>query len=162
MPAMKCNRQGLARSQESGCLLLWRLEGIDLCIVGLKSSVVALGYGHAWRAERPSRIATLPMGYADGLSRALYNRDQANRGQVLICGKRAPVVGNVSMDLTMVDVTDIPGVTLRDEVVVLGHQSGRLGEDFISADDLAARSDTVSWECLTSVSRRVPRFYRHP
>ncbi len=127
----------------------------------------ALGYGHAWRAERPSRIATLPMGYADGLSRALFNRgqvngEQANRGQVLICGKRVPVVGNVSMDLTMVDVTDIPGVSVLDEVVVLGEQRGRLGEDAISADALAAWSDTVSWECLTSVSRRVPRFYRHP
>jgi len=116
-----------------------------------------LGYGHAWRASRPSRIATIPMGYADGLSRAL-----SGRGQVLICGQRAPIVGKVSMDLTMVDVTDLPGVSVRDEVVVLGEQHGRLGSDHISADELATQCDTVSWECLTSVSRRVPRFYRHP
>ncbi|MBW2457710.1 MAG: alanine racemase [Deltaproteobacteria bacterium] len=117
----------------------------------------ALGYDHSWRATRPSRIATIPMGYADGLSRAL-----SNRGQVLVCGKRAPIVGHVSMDLTMVDVTDIPGVCVRDEVVVLGEQHGRQGSDHISADDLASQSGTVAWECLTSVSRRVPRFYRHP
>ncbi len=117
----------------------------------------ALGYDHTWRASRPSRIATIPMGYADGLSRAL-----SNCGQVLICGKRAPIVGHVSMDLTMVDVTDVPGICVRDQVVVLGEQHGRLGSDEISAGDLAGQSGTVAWECLTSVSRRVPRFYRHP
>jgi alanine racemase len=117
----------------------------------------AIGYGHTWRASRQSKIATIPVGYADGLSRAL-----SNRGEVLVAGKRCRIVGTVSMDLTMVDVTDVPGVSLRDEVVVLGQGRGRLGEDVITADEVAAKIGTISWECLTSVSRRVPRFYRHP
>jgi alanine racemase len=117
----------------------------------------AIGYGHSWRAARASRIATIPMGYADGLSRAL-----SNKGAVLIGGMRAPIVGTVSMDLTMVDVTDLPGVAVRDEVVLLGEQRGRLGRDVITADAIADTIGTIAYECLTAVSRRVPRFYRHP
>ena len=117
----------------------------------------AIGYGHQWRAQRASRIATIPMGYADGLSRSL-----SNHGAVLIGGKRAPIVGTVSMDLTMVDVTEHPGVTLRDEVVFMGEQQGRLGEDCITAHEIAEHSGTIAWESLTSISRRVPRFYRQP
>ena len=75
----------------------------------------------------PARIATIPMGYADGLSRHL-----TNKGHVLVRGKRAPIVGAVSMDMTMIDVTDIAGVALRDEVVVLGAQEGPLGKDAIT------------------------------
>lgn len=117
----------------------------------------AIGYGWTWRAERASRIATIPMGYADGLSRHL-----SNRGEVLIRGKRAPVVGAVSMDLTMIDVTDHDGVVLRDEVVVLGPQRGPLGKDLVTATEIAAHAGTIAWDVLTSVSRRVPRFYREP
>ena len=116
-----------------------------------------IGYGHTWAAGRPTRIATLAMGYADGLDRAL-----SNRGHVLIQGRRAPIVGTVSMDLTMVDVTDLPGTALRDEAVVLGPQRGRLGEDVITAHEIADHTGTISWECLTSISRRVPRFYKNP
>jgi alanine racemase len=117
----------------------------------------ALGYGWTWRAKRASRIATLPMGYADGFSRHL-----SNRGEVLIGGKRAPVVGTVSMDLTMVDVTDHGAVSVRDEAIVLGAQQGRLGKDAITAAEIAAHTGTIPWDVLTSVSRRVPRFYREP
>ncbi len=117
----------------------------------------AVGYSALFRASRPSRIATIPMGYADGLSRHL-----TNRGHVLIRGRRAPIVGAVSMDMSMVDVTDIPGVTLRDEAVVLGGQEGPLGKDTISADELAAHGETIPWEVLCAISRRVPRFYREP
>ena len=117
----------------------------------------AVGYGHTWRASRASRIATLPMGYADGMSRTM-----SSGGEVLVCGKRAPIVGTISMDLTMVDVTEIEGVDVRDEVVILGEQTGRLGTDAISADELANHAGSISWECLTSISRRVPRFYRNP
>jgi alanine racemase len=66
------------------------------------------------------------------------------------------------MDMTMVDVTDVPGAELRDEAVVLGRQEGPLGKDCIGADEIAAQADTIPWEVLTSVSRRVPRFYREP
>jgi alanine racemase len=117
----------------------------------------AVGYGATWHASRRTRIATLPMGYADGLSRHL-----GNRGHVLVRGKRAPIVGAVSMDMTMVDVTDVEGASLRDEVVVLGSQDGVLGRDTIGAGEIAGHADTIAWEVLTSVSRRVPRFYREP
>jgi alanine racemase len=116
-----------------------------------------VGYGGTWKAGRPSRIATVPIGYADGLSRQL-----SNRGHMLVRGKRAPIVGTVSMDLAMLDVTEIPGACARDEVVVLGSQDGPLGRDAIGADEIAAHAGTIPWEVMTSISRRVPRFYREP
>ncbi len=116
-----------------------------------------VGYGALFRPARASKIATIPMGYADGLSRQL-----SNRGFVLVRGKRAPIVGAVSMDMAMIDVTDVPGVSLRDEVVVLGAQEGPLGKDAITAPEVAGQSDSIAWEILTSISRRVPRFYREP
>jgi alanine racemase len=116
-----------------------------------------VGYGATWRAPGPARIATLPMGYADGLSRQL-----GNRGHVLVRGRRAPIVGAVSMDMAMVDVTAIDGAAIGDEVVVLGPQEGPLGRDAISANEVAEHAGTIAWEILTSISRRVPRFYREP
>ena len=116
-----------------------------------------LGYGSTFTTTRDSRIATLAMGYADGLSRGA-----SNRGAVLVRGKRAPIVGNVSMDMTMIDVTELPGVALGDEVVVLGRQEGPLGKDILRAEEVAAFSGLIPWEVLTHVSRRVPRFYREP
>lgn len=115
------------------------------------------GYGATWTAKRTSQIATIPLGYADGLSRAL-----SNKGHVLVRGRRAPIVGAISMDLTMVDVTDLPGVELRDEVVAMGPQRGVLGADEITPLEVAAHLGTIPWEVLTNVSRRVPRFYREP
>jgi alanine racemase len=117
----------------------------------------SVGYGVTWTAQRPSRIATIPMGYADGLSRGL-----SNNGHVLVHGRRAPIVGIVSMDMTMLDVTDVPGSEVGDECVVLGPQKGRLGSDAITATEIADHVGTIPWEILTSVSRRVPRFYREP
>lgn len=119
-----------------------------------------VGYGHTWRAAGERQIATIPMGYADGLPRAL-----SNRGSVIVRNKRAPIVGIISMDLTTIDVTDIPGVKLRDEVVVLGTSqpgsSPQVGPT-ISANELAELTGTIPWEVITSISRRVPRFYREP
>lgn len=128
-------------------------------IVGLRAVEPgeAIGYGHLWRAARPSTIATLAMGYADGVSRRL-----TNKGEVLVRGKRAPIVGAVSMDMCMIDVTEVTGVALRDEVVVFGPQEGPLGKDCITADEVADHAGTIAWEVLTSISRRVPRFYREP
>jgi alanine racemase len=117
----------------------------------------SVGYGHLWKATRQSTIATLAMGYADGVSRRL-----TNKGEVLVRGKRAPIVGAVSMDMCMIDVTDIDGVSVRDEVVVFGPQEGPLGKDCITADEVADHAGTIAWEVLTSISRRVPRFYREP
>jgi alanine racemase len=114
-----------------------------------------VGYGATWTAPRRSLIATVPIGYADGLTRSM-----SNRGNVLVRGKRAPVVGTVSMDMTTIDVTEIEGASVRDEVTVLGPQKGSCGEDCITAAELAAQQGTIPWEVLTNVSRRVPRFYR--
>ena len=105
----------------------------------------AIGYGTTFHTTRPSRIATLPVGYADGYSRLL-----SNRGEVLVRGRRVPVVGRVSMDLVTIDVTDVEAA-VGDEVVLLG--------DGITAEELAAKTDTISYEVFCRVSRRVPRLY---
>ncbi len=135
-------------------------------VMCVKSQIVSLreiepgqsvGYGATWTAARRSRIATVPMGYADGLSRAL-----SNRGNMLVRGRRAPIAGVVSMDMTMLDVTEIDDVRVGDEVVVMGEQKGPLGRDVIPATEIAESLGTIPWEILTSVSRRVPRFYREP
>ena len=117
----------------------------------------SVGYGSTWTARRTSHIATIPMGYADGLSRSL-----SNRGAVLVRGQLAPIVGVISMDMTMIDVTDIEGANTGDECVVLGSQRGPRGEVSITAADMARQLGTIPWEVLTSISRRVPRFYREP
>lgn len=110
-----------------------------------------VGYGETFRASRPTRIATLPIGYGDGILRAA-----SNRGVVLIRGRRCPVVGAVSMDLTTVDVTDVPDVTIGDEAVILG----RDGDQEVTAHELASASGTIAYEVLTSFTGRLPRAYR--
>ncbi len=111
----------------------------------------AVGYGMTFHTRRPSRIATLPVGYADG-----YNRLLSNRGEVLIRGRRASVVGRVSMDLVTVDVTDIEGVSFGDEVLLLGSQDG----ETITPEEIASKIGTISYEVFCAVSARVPRVYR--
>lgn len=108
-----------------------------------------VGYGHTWESDGDRVIATVPMGYADGLSRSL-----SNKGHMIVRGVRVPVVGIVSMDLTTIDVTNVPGVALGDEVVVLGGG--------IRAEEIASHMGSIPWEVITSISRRVPRFYREP
>ncbi len=129
----------------------------ELVAVREVQSGETVGYGATWQATRTSRIATIPMGYADGLSRSL-----SNRAELLVRGKRVSVAGTVSMDMTMLDVTEIDGVRVGDECVVLGSQKGPLGQDTISAEEIAERRGTIPWEVLTDISRRVPRFYREP
>jgi alanine racemase len=77
-------------------------------------------------------------------------------------GKRAPIVGAVSMDMSMIDVTDIPGAQVKDEAVLLGAQEGPSGKDAITVEELAQHAGTIPWEIMTQISRRVPRFYREP
>jgi alanine racemase len=115
-----------------------------------------ISYGGRWMARRESRIATLPVGYADGYARRLSGRPDMGRAEVLVRGRRAPVAGTVCMDLTMVDVTDVPGAAPGDEVVLVGEQGGAA----IGADELAERAGTISYEILCGISRRVPRRYR--
>jgi alanine racemase len=109
-----------------------------------------LGYGGTYETTRESLIATLPIGYDDGYPRAL-----SNRGQVIVRGKFAPVVGRVSMDLTLVDVTDVGGVSLNDQVTLLGNE-GRLA---VTAEDIAELAGTISYEIACGISNRVPRVY---
>ena len=122
-------------------------------IIHLKtvSAGTPLGYGRTYLTNRESRIATLPIGYADGLRRA-----HSNCGQVILRGKFAPIVGRISMDLMIIDVTDVPDVELDDEVILLGEQNGLS----ISAEDLAEQIDTISYEIACSLTNRVPRVYR--
>jgi alanine racemase len=108
----------------------------------------AVSYGGTWTARRPTRIATLPVGYADG-----YPRRFSNRAQVLVRGQRVPVVGRVCMDLCMADVTDVPGASLGDEVVLLGRQ----GSAEVGAVELAGWLESIPYEVLCGVGARVPR-----
>jgi alanine racemase len=110
-----------------------------------------VSYGHTFVTSRPSVIGVLPVGYADG-----YRRGLQHGGEVVIRGHRAPVVGAVCMDLTMVDLTDVPGAAPGDPVVLWGGS----GEDAISANDVARMVSTISYELLCTVGARVPRVYR--
>jgi alanine racemase len=109
-----------------------------------------VGYGRTWAAARPTRIALVMCGYADG-----YRRGLGNRAHVLLRGRRAPVVGRVAMDMCMVDATAVPEVAVGDVATLLG----RDGAEEVSADELAALGDTISWEILAGISARVPRLY---
>jgi alanine racemase len=137
----------MARQISLKPVLAWKTRILQLKKVPAGASI---SYGQTFITQRESLIASLPIGYADGYSRLL-----SNRGEVLVGGRRAKVAGRVCMDLTMVDVTDIRNVKQGDEVVLLGRQSG----DEISADEMAAWANTISYEILTSISARVPRIH---
>jgi alanine racemase len=126
--------------------------------MSLKSRIVALrdlpagervSYGGLWQAATPARIATVPIGYADG-----YTRRMTGKAEVLVGGARRPVVGAITMDMCMVDVTGVDA-KLGDEVVLLGAQ----GTQRIDADELASWAGTIPWEIFCGVSKRVPRVY---
>jgi len=112
---------------------------------------VGVSYGHTFVTPRPSAIGVLAVGYADG-----YRRGLQHGGEVLIRGRRAPVVGAVCMDLTMVDLTDVPGAAIGDEAILWGGA----GEAMISVNDIARLAQTISYEMLCTVGKRVPRVYR--
>lgn len=111
-----------------------------------------VGYGATYRAARPERWATLAIGYGDGLRRALA----ASGGQALLHGRRVPMVGRISMDVTVVDATGVPGVEEGDTATLLG----RDGAEEIRVDEVAARVGTISYEILTGLGPRLPRVYR--
>ncbi len=127
--------------------------------VALKSRVVrfhtpavgtSIGYGRTYRVFRPMRVALIACGYADGLPRAC-----SNRGRVLIRGQRAPLVGTVSMDMAMADVSHVPEVEVGDEVVVLGRQR----DDEITLDEFAESAGIIPHELLVRLGSRAPRLY---
>jgi alanine racemase len=123
------------------CLLKWVPPG------------ETIGYGCTFEASRRSLIATLPVGYHDG-----YMRGLSNRGHVIVRGMFAPVVGRVSMDLTLIDVTDVAGIELDDQVTLLGWNRDNAALK-IAAEDLARIVGTLSYEVTCGVSDRVPRVY---
>ncbi len=110
----------------------------------------SVSYGRTFIATRPTTVALLPIGYGDGVHRLL-----SNRGQTLIRGQRAPIIGRVCMDNIMVDVTNIDGVQERDEAVLIGPQ----GDDRITAEEVAAWAQTINYEVTTSLLPRAPRMY---
>lgn len=109
-----------------------------------------VGYGGTFVTKRASVIATLPIGYGDGLPRSL-----TNKGTVLVNGKRAPIAGTVCMDLTMCDVTDVPNVRAGDEAVLIGAQ----GSETITVEEVASKAGTISYEILCAIGPRVGRVY---
>jgi alanine racemase len=135
-------------------------ERIDLRpVMSIKSRIIqvkevgagfAVSYGSTYVTPRPTRIATIPIGYADG-----YDRILSSKGHMLIQGMRAPIIGRVCMDFTMIDVGHVPDVHLEDEVVILGSQ----GDETITADEIAKRVGTINYEIVSSLTSRVPKMY---
>ena len=134
-----------------------RLAGLRT-VLSVKARVAAIqelapgdtvGYGMRWTAERPSRIGVLPLGYGDGFPRV------RNEGSALVGGRRAPIVGGVTMDALMVDLTDLPSAGIGDEAVLLGRQ----GDEEITAQDVAVLKRSVSYDVLTGWRARLPRVY---
>jgi alanine racemase len=169
-----CNSAGILRYPQCYCdmvrpgILLYglypspamkELNGGFRPVMAIKTNIIELktvpagakiSYGATFTAKRPTRIATFPAGYADGYSRRL-----SNKGHVLVQGKRAPIIGNVCMDFTMADVTGIPNVNVNDEVVLVGKQ----GAERILFDELAGHMDTINYEVVSLIGKRVPRVY---
>ncbi len=109
-----------------------------------------VGYGCTFEASRKTLVATIPIGYDDGYMRALSNRSHA-----IIRGTYATIIGRVSMDLTIIDVTNVPGVEVDDEVTLLGHA----GDKVVTAEYLAKTAGTLSYEVTCGIGPRVPRVY---
>jgi alanine racemase len=128
-------------------------------VMSLKSRIIHLkrvppgfniSYGITFQTKNHTTIATVPVGYADG-----FNRLLSSRGHMLVHGQRVPIVGRVCMDLTMLDVGEVSGVALEDEVVVFGDQ----GNEAVTADEIASCLDTINYEIVSTITARVPRVY---
>ena len=139
-----------AADHDAGLVPVLSLRARPLRIFDLPAGE-AIGYGLRYRAERDTRIATLGIGYGDGWPRA-----HANNGWVLVHGRRAPIVGAVSMDGLTVDLGEIDGVTYGDEFVLIGEQEG----ERITADEVAAERRTINYEVTTALRERLPRLHR--
>ena len=111
-----------------------------------------VSYGRTYTADGPRRVATVACGYGDG-----YHRAASGKAEVIIRGRRAPVIGRICMDQMMVDVTGIEGVAPGDEAVLMGHCGG----ECVTAEDIAAWAGTISYEVLLSATGRVPRVWLH-
>jgi alanine racemase len=132
-------------------------------VVNLKARIVQLrtiergdsvGYGATWTARRPTKLAIVSAGYADGYFRAASANDGTRGAEVMVAGKRCPIAGRISMDLMAIDITDLPDKTARR-----GHMVTLIGEG-ITVDELAHHFGTVGYEVLTSLGRRYARIYK--
>ena len=130
-----------------GVAMRWVTHGVQVKEIAPGDTV---GYGCRFTAQRPTKVMTLPVGYADG-----YHRCIGGRGRVLVRGKSVPVIGRVCMDQTMVDVTDVPGAAVGDEAVLLGRQ----GDEWISVREMGEWCGMIDYEVLLSPTGRVPRIY---
>jgi alanine racemase len=145
---LKCEGPGAAEAAlPVRPVLTWKTRVIALRDIAPGTPV---GYNQRWHATRPTRLAVIPVGYGDGFSRHL-----SKGGRVILHDHYAPIAGNVSMDLTMIDVTDIPEVALGDEVLLIGRSS----HCSVGADDHAQLAGTIVYEILCGLSPRVPRVY---
>ena len=127
--------------------LAWRTRIVALHDLAPDETV---GYGRTWTAHRPTRVATLPIGYAEGLPRSA-----GNSAQVLVRGVRVPLIGRVCMDMAFADVTDVPNVTEGDAVTLIGDD----GKETITADDLGAACGTIGYEIVARLPAHIPRIY---
>ena len=125
---------------------------LHACIAHVREAPegTTVGYGATYRARRAERWATLPIGYADGLPRAL-----GNRGSALVRGQRVPIIGRISMDMTVVDISDVPGAGVGDVATLLGED----GREAITVDEVAELAGTISYEILVGFKRRLPRVW---
>jgi len=144
---------GLPSAHFVGRLDLKPVMSFRTSVAQLKTVPAGTGisYGHRFQSSRPTTLAAIPVGYADG-----YSRHLSCRGEVLVRGQRAQVAGTVCMDWTLIDVSHIPGIAVGDQVTLLGRDNGNL----ISADEWAAKVGSISYEVFCQVSKRVPRIYR--
>lgn len=144
---------------------LYTSEEVDRSIIKLKPAMALktkiihlkevpagfkISYGTIYETEKPTTIATVSIGYADGLNRLL-----SSKGRMLVCGHSAPIVGRICMDLTMLDVGNIPEIAIGEEVVVFGRQ----GNASISVDEIASTINTINYEVVSTIMERVPRIY---
>lgn len=127
--------------------------------MSLKSAVIhikdvpagfSVSYGSTWTSPAPTKIATVPIGYADGYSRLL-----SSKGSMIVKGHKVPIVGRICMDLCMIDVGSVPDIEIDDEVVIMGRQEG----SEITADDIARTTGTINYEIVSTITSRVPRIY---
>ena len=130
-------------------VLSWKTRVVSVREIPAGATV---GYDATFVAKRPTKLMLLPVGYADGLNRLL-----SSRGEVLVRGRRAPIAGRISMDHTSVDVTDVAGIVVGDEVALIGIQNAEQGREQLTANDLAKLTGTISYEVLCDIAARVPR-----
>lgn len=141
----------------TGISSLWPVMTLKSRIIMLREvpAGAAVSYGATTRTTRRTLVATLPIGYADG-----YTRKMSRDAQVLCAGRRCRVLGPITMDMTMIDVTDVPRAQIGDEVVLIGRQEGPDGAaDRLTLEELAGWAGTIPWEVCCTISKRVPRIY---